>query len=85
MSKASSWGCQRVAQSYAVHFAYVHWEASDPQPYNNQGGGTWVRSAHGNQRTQVFLTKVKPSADETIKKNQDMLDSVEMTVFETDT
>ena len=33
---------------------------------------------------KVFLAKVKPSADDTIKKNQDMLDSVKMTVFETD-
>ena len=34
---------------------------------------------------KVFLAKVKPSADETIKKNQDMLDSVKMAVFETET
>lgn len=42
-------------------------------------------SAQAINARKVFLAKVKPSADETIKKNQDMLDSVKMTVFETDT
>lgn len=32
---------------------------------------------------KVFLAKIKPGADETIKKNQDMLDSIKETVFGT--
>jgi chromosome segregation ATPase len=33
---------------------------------------------------KVFLAKIKPGADETIKKNQDMLDSIKETVFGTE-
>ena len=38
-------------------------------------------SAQAIAARKLFLTKVKPGADETIKKNQDMLDSVKETVF----
>jgi chromosome segregation ATPase len=33
---------------------------------------------------KVFLAKIKPGADETIKKNQEMLDSIKATIFGTD-
>ena len=38
-------------------------------------------SAEAIKARKVFLAKIKPGADETIKKNQDMLDSIKETVF----
>ena len=41
-------------------------------------------SAQAIAARKLFLTKIKPGADETIKKNQEMVDSVKDTVFGTD-
>lgn len=38
-------------------------------------------SAQAISARKVFVAKIKPGADETIKKNQDMLDSIKETVF----